>query len=183
MGIKRILPLLKILSIILTIVMCLSLASLVFASEVPVNQLPTASPALESEVLANQLPTNRAWDGPSLDSDIELFANATYWYQNNSIWNGRSTNTFYFRLDEDFQYAKIWVKNNSGGPVTLSTAYNGKDFGDPYTIENGGDKTIFVMANGNTGAFYANVNADDGDTLNGLISIKTGTKIGVGYPW
>lgn len=77
MGIKRILPLLKILSIILTIVMCLSLASLVFASEVPVNQLPTVSPALESVAPANQFPTNRAWDGPPLNPGIELFANAS----------------------------------------------------------------------------------------------------------
>lgn len=173
----------KILSLVLGFAMCFSLVSSALASEVPVNQLPAASPALESEAPANQLPTNRAWDGPPLNPGVELFANATYWYQNDTIWNGRSTNTFYFRLDEDFQYAKIWVQNNSGGPVTLSTAYDGKDFGSSYTIANGATKTIFVMANGNTGAFYANVNAVNGHTLNGLISIKTGTKTGVDYPW
>ena len=164
--------------------MCFSLVSSVLASEAPVNQLPTASPTLESKAPINQLPTNRAWDGPSLNPDIAPFANATYWYQNDTIWIGRSTNTFYFRLDEDFQYAKIWVQNNSGGPITLSTAYKEKDFGSSYTIANGDTITIFVMANGNTGAFYTNVNADNSDTtLNGLISIMTGTKIGVGYPW
>lgn len=173
----------KKLSFVLACAMCLSLASSALAAEAPVNQLPAATPGIESEAPINELPTNRAWDGPSLDPGIEPFANATYWYQNDTIWNGKSTNTFYFRLDEDFQYAKIWVQNNSGGPVTLSTEYNGKDFGSSYTIQDGKSKTIFVMANGNTGAFYANVNADNGDTLDGLISIKTGTKTGVGYPW
>jgi len=174
----------KMLSLILACVMCLSLVFTALASEAPVNQLPTASQAFESEALIDQPPTSRAWDGPYLDPDIDLFANATYWYQNDTIWNGRSNNTFYFRLDEDFQYAKIWVQNNSDGPIVVSTSYNGKDFGNTYTIEK--DKScppIYVAGNGNTGEFHVNVNADQGVILKGLISIRTGTKVGVGYPW
>lgn len=163
----------KAITFVLAIALCFSLIPASFASEDSVNPPPTSS----------------VWDGPSLDPGIEPYADSVYWYQNDTIWNGKSTNTFSFRLDEDFQYAKIWIQNNSGDPITLCNSYNGKDLENPITIpaksnrpgEN--EKTIFVAGNGNTGDFYCNIHTQNGKTLDGLISIKTGTKTGVDYPW
>ena len=146
---------------LLALAMCLSLSCSAFASD-------------------SQSPTNRAWDGPPLP---ELYENATYWYQNDTIWNGKSTNSFHFRLDADFQYAKIWIDNQSGGPIIVATSYEGDEFGDSYTIQDGKSKTIYVKGNGNEGAYSVDVTADQGHTLDGTISLKSGTKSGVGYPW
>lgn len=109
--------------------------------------------------------------------------NATCWYQDDTIWNGKSTNSFYFRLDADFQYAKIWIENKSGGPIIVATSYEGNEFGDSHTIENGKSKIVYVNSNGNEGGYSVDITADKGHTLNGTISLKTGTKSGVGYPW
>lgn len=134
---------------------------------------------MSCSALAVQAPESTA----SPNSDIELYGNSTYWYQNDTINNGKPNNMFYYRLDEDFQYAKIWVKNTSAGSITVTNEYNGKEFGDTYTIAKGADQTIYVKGNGNTGAFYINVNSTKGHTLDGLITVRTGTKAGVGYPW
>ena len=152
--------------------------------------LPAASPLSEHagtsksvDVRNVQPPTSMVWDGTCPYPDIDLFENASYWYQNDTIWNGRSTNSFNYRLDQEFQSAKIWVSNQSGGPITISSSYDGGEFGSGHTIENNDDKIIYIDARGNIGDFYLNINSDNGDILDGLISIKTGTKIGVGYPW
>lgn len=158
----------KLLSLVLAFTLCLSLVPASFASEPQVNQPPT----------------EMVWDGPSLDPGIAPYStSAVYWYQANTINNGMATNFFHYRLDEDFQYAKIWIQNDSGASIHVWSSYNGKDFGESHLVKDGRTTTIYVSGNGNTGDFYFNARTDNGVALDGLITILTGTKLGVNYPW
>ena len=118
-------------------------------------------------------------------SEVEPYnTNFVYHADNLSLQNGASGNLFYFRLDDTFSYGKIWIQNDSVERVRVTYTYKGNeyDFGDGKYVESGSSKSFYIVGGRSKGDFYLNVSTVNGYLLEGSVTIKVGTKAGVGYP-
>lgn len=78
-------------------------------------------------------------------------------------------------LSSDYQYAKVWVRNNGDTAITVTSHYDGKPFPDTYRIEPHSALTVIVSSHGNYGTYEVSIADVIGNHLNGLISIRTAT--------
>lgn len=102
-----------------------------------------------------------------------------YEWEDNSMRNGRKSNTFDFELTLNYAHAKIFVVNRSNSTVNIQF-HKGSPTGP--LVENGmfqltsdHQNTFYVHANGNYDMYYCIVTTKDGSLLDGQITIQTAT--------
>lgn len=102
-----------------------------------------------------------------------------YEWRDDTMYNGKASNSFNFELTENYPHAKVLIVNESKDPVKI-IFYKESITSDaieesPFTLRPGGRTVYNVHANGNYDIYWCGVSTSNGNPLEGKITVQVGT--------